>query len=87
MELGNVKPPQIAFAPVAMSVALHFALCTRVPFQYRCLPYGVVPAAVSFGVMIWDWWFFRSFGTPISTDQRFNLVTLGPVRLSRNPMC
>ena len=87
MELIKVKPPQIALALAAASLALHFAVLHQFMFRYRCLGCGIVLAALGFGLMVWGWSLFRSHSTPIRpTDQPIKLVTARAFRFSRNPM-
>lgn len=87
MELIHVRPPQIAWGLLVVSVGLHFALPKEYRLNFVCIACGVVAFVWGFLVMMWAWWLFRQIGTPIRpTDRASSLVTSGPYRFSRNPM-
>ncbi len=87
MNLIYVRPPQIAWLLLAVSVGLHFALPKEYRLDFACTTCGVVALVLGFLVMMWAWWLFRQSATPIRpTDRASSLVTSGPFRFSRNPM-
>lgn len=87
MKLVNIKPPQVGWLLIAVSVGLHFALPKQYRGDFSCAVCGGVALASGFLVMMWAWRIFRRSGTAIRpTDRASSLVTSGPFRFSRNPM-
>jgi protein-S-isoprenylcysteine O-methyltransferase Ste14 len=87
IELVKIKPPQLAWLLIALSVGLHVALPKEYRGDFSCAVCGVVSLALGFFVMTWAWWLFKRSGTPIRpTDRASFLVTSGPFRFTRNPM-
>lgn len=87
MKLTNLKPPQIVWALLAVSVGLHFALPTEYRLNFSCRTCGITAFVLGFILTMWALWLFRQSGTSAYPTARASLlVTSGPFRFSRNPM-
>ena len=87
LNLIKVKPPQVAWLLLAVSVGLHFALPAEYRLDFACRACGILAFALGFIMMMWAWWLFRRSSTAIRpADQASSLITGGPFRFSRNPM-
>ena len=87
MKAIRVKPSQIAFVLIALSVGGHLLLTRDSRIAFTCYACAGCVFLVGLATMTWAWALFRRRGTPIRpTDAATALVTDGPYRLSRNPM-
>jgi protein-S-isoprenylcysteine O-methyltransferase Ste14 len=87
MKLVNIRPPQMAWLLLALSVGLRLLLPPAYRHQFACFVWGIIPVGLGFGLMIWAWSLFRQSGTPIRPAERATaLVSSGPFCSSRNPM-
>ncbi len=87
MRLIHIRPPNLAWLLIAVSVGLHVALPKQYLGNFSCAFCGGIVITLGFLLMTWAWWLFRRTGTPIRPSERATfLVTSGPFRFSRNPM-
>jgi len=84
--LGLARPPAIYLIAILVGVALHFVGAIRfVPNLAR--PLGGLIVVFAAMLFIWSIRTFRSAGTPVPGNQpTTTIVSVGPYRLSRNPI-
>jgi protein-S-isoprenylcysteine O-methyltransferase Ste14 len=87
LRLIDYRPPKIAQLLVAIAVLLHWLTPLRQTMIYSNSAIGIVLGVAGFASMIWGWWLFRQFDTPICPTARAErLITSGIYRITRNPM-
>jgi len=83
----RLPPPLLAFALIAMALAMHALVLGRAAPLGRSPIGGTVLALAGFGWMLWAAWLLRREGTTIRpAGQPTVLIEEGPYRFGRHPM-
>ena len=87
LRLTDFRPPRIAQLLVAIAVLVHWLTPLRQTVIYSNPVAAAVTGIAGLAVMLWGWWLFRQYQTPICpTARAARLVVSGIYRVTRNPM-
>lgn len=88
MEKPKILPPFILLLCFLTSLGLHFLLKERIPWRFQNYFAGTVFLIVGFVLMSRARCLFQECKTPVRpAEMPTVLVTSGPYRATRNPMC